>query len=144
MKQVVFGLILLVSPKFIEKLVEVSKTKKLASFAIGLLLLILIPIVALLLVFTVIGTPLVFALVALYALVISITFTITAISLSKVLSNKVAALEKFHGVFALVIVTLILWALKQIPFFVGGVISLLITIFGMGVFALSIFKKESK
>ena len=141
---VVFGLILLVAPKFTDKLHELTKTKWLASFGIGLLVLILVPVIAVLLVFTYIGTPLSFAIAALYLLVLSITFAITAISLSKLLANKVPALAKFHNIFALIIVTLVLWALTQIPFYVGTVVKLLITIFGLGIFILSIFKKEHK
>lgn len=140
---VVFGLMLLVAPKFITKLHEITKTKWLASLGIGALVALLVPIIAVLLVFTVIGTPLSFAVAGLYLLVLSITFALTAIVLSKLLGDKVKALSKFNNVFALVIVTLVLWALTQIPFYVGTVIKLLITVFGFGIFVLSIFKKEN-
>lgn len=140
---VVFGLMLLVAPKFTTKLHEITKTKWLAALGIGALVTLLIPVIAVLLVFTVVGTPLSFAVIGLYLLVLSITFALTAIGLSKLLASKVKALSKFNNVFALIIVTLVLWGLTQIPFYVGLVIKLLITVFGFGIFTLSVFKKEN-
>lgn len=139
---VIFGLLIFVAPKFTSNLYEFTKRKWLPALGIGLLVGILIPIIAILLLFTGIGTQLSFALMALYLLVFSITFAITAVALSKLLADKVPVLAKFRGLFALLIVTLVLWALTQIPFYVGFVISLLIAIFGLGLFVLSIFKKE--
>ena len=141
---VVFGLMLLVAPKFTIKLHEITKTKWLAALGIGALVTLLVPIIAILLVFTIIGTPLSFAVAGLYLLILSITFALTAIVLSKLLGDKVKALSKFNNVFALIIVTLVLWGLTQIPFYIGAVVKLLITVFGFGIFVLSVFKKENK
>lgn len=141
---VIFGLLLLVAPKFTAKLHEITKTKWLVSLGIGILITLLVPIIAILLVFTMIGTPLSFAIFGLYLLVLSITFALTAIVLSKLLGDKFKILSKFNNIFALIIVTLILWGLTQIPFYVGMVIKLLITVFGFGIFTLSIFKKDDK
>lgn len=139
---VIFGLLIFVAPKFTNNLYEFTKKKWLPALGIGLLVGVLIPIIAILLLFTGIGTQLSFALMALYLLVFSITFAITAVALSKLLADKFPVLGKFRGLFALLIVTLVLWGLTQIPFYVGFVISLLIAIFGLGLFVLSIFKKE--
>ena len=139
---VVFGLILLLAPKFKNKLHEITNTKWLPALGIGALVSLLLPIIAVLLVFTIIGTPLSFAVAGLYLLILSITFALTAIALSKILGDKVKVLSKFNNVLALVLVTLILWGLTQIPFYIGMVVKLLTVVFGFGIFTLSVFKKE--
>ena len=140
---IVWLLITFVAPKFNEKVEAVGNNRKLASFGFGLLGLIAIPVVSVILVLTKVGTPIAIAFTAIYALIISITFTLTTIILANMLANKVSFFAKYKKVLAIVVVALILWALTQIPF-AGPVILALIAIYGFGVFVLSVLNKTEK
>ena len=139
---IIFGLLVLAGSKFINKAYEVAKSKKLACFGIGLLAIICIPTIAFLFLISIIALPISLAVIAVYILLCSITLPLCAIVAAKALGEKVQALSKFNNLFALILTTLILWALTQLPV-IGGIVSLLITIFGFGLFTKTIFKKEN-
>ena len=76
-----------------------------------------------------------------YFLIMAISFTITSGSLTFLLKDKLGFDNK--KLLLLIIITIILWALKQIPF-VGAIVTLCITSFGMGLFVKNIFDKNKK
>lgn len=140
---VVWLLLSKVTPKFYGKVTEMKPKKMLLAIVAGLVSLIVIPLVAMLLIVTVVGVPVAFALLAIYSLVISIASALTAIVLANKLATKVKALAKFNNIFAVVIVALVLWALTLIPY-AGGIITLLVTFFGFGMVILAFKKKKEK
>ena len=140
---VIFGILLLLAPKFVQKTPELVKEKWHVSLGFGLLALVAVPIAAIILMVTVIGTSIAFTVLSAYMLVASVAYAITAIALGNFLGSKVKALEKFKNVFAIIITTIVLWILMQIPF-VGLGVSLLSTIFGLGILVTSFMKKKEK
>ena len=137
---VIWFLISKLSPKFYGKVAEMKPKKMVAALIAGLIALIVVPIVAILLIITLVGIPVGLTLLAIYALVISIAFALTTIVLANKLASKAKALVKYNNLFAVILVAIVLWALKLIPV-VGGIISFLITLCGLGIFVLT-FKKE--
>lgn len=131
------------APKFYGKINDMPVKKMLIAILIGLVSIIIVPIVALLLMMTVVGVPVAFALIAIFALILSVSFATASIGIANKLAEKVKALAKFNNLFAVIIITLVLWALTQIPY-AGAVISLLITLCGFGMFLSSIINKKEK
>ena len=138
---VVWLLMMFIAPRFMEKATRVGKEKILPSLGFGILGLILIPVIAILLIFTVVGTPISMALMAIYALLVAITFTIVTLTFANMLANKVKFFAKFKNLIGIILIALILWALTLIPY-VGIIIKLLITIYGFGILMISIFNKK--
>lgn len=139
---VIWFLISKLAPKFYGKVTEMKPKRLLLALLVGLITLIVVPVVAMLLMVTVVGVPVALALLAMYALVISIGFALTTILIANKLAIKVKALAKFNNIFAIIIVAIVLWALTLIPY-AGGIISFLITLCGLGMFVLA-FKKEKQ
>lgn len=144
---VVWLVVTFLAPKFTEKFTKAGKNRPVASLLFGLLTLIVVPIVSLLLMITIIGAPVGLILFALYALVISISIPMASISLAHILSNvladKVKFLTKAKNILSVIIVTFVLWLITLIPY-VGGVVTLLAVIYGLGMFTLSILNKIEK
>jgi hypothetical protein len=139
----IFGLVLLVAPKFVNKATELTKNKLLLTFGLGLLTLIIVPIIGLVLLISLIAASVSFALLVLYFLVISITFAVTVLTLANIVGEKVKVLGKFNNLLGVVLVTIVLWALQQLPF-IGFAVSLITTIYGLGLIVLSVYKKRVK
>lgn len=144
---VVWLVVTFLAPKFTEKFTKAGKNRPVASLLFGLLTLIVVPIVSLLLMITIIGAPVGLILFALYALVISISIPMASISLANILSNvladKVKFLTKAKNILSVIIVTFVLWLITLIPY-VGGVVTLLAVIYGLGMFTLSVLNKVEK
>lgn len=132
-----------VAPKFYGKVTGLTPKKMLLALLVGLIALIVVPFVSVLLLFTVVGIPVAFALMVVYGLIIAISFAMTVIAIAGKLADKVKALAKLNNLFAVIIVTIVLWALSLIPY-AGGVISFLVVLCGFGMFLMSIFNKKEK
>lgn len=131
------------APKFYEKVTTTTPKKMLLALLVGLLALIVIPIVSLLLVYTIVGLPIAFALMVVYGLILAISFVMTVIALAGKLANKVKVLAKLNNLFAVIIITLVLWALSLIPY-VGIIVLFLVVLCGFGMFLMSIINKKDK
>ena len=126
------GILILVAPKFLNKLENVEVNKILPACGIGLAALIITIIVSLILLITYIGAPIGLALLLVWALFVFVLATpVATIAIAGFVANKVEALKKAHNVLAVAITTLVLWALKLIPF-VGGIIGFVVCIIGLG------------
>ena len=138
---IVWLLMMFIAPKFMEKATRIGKEKILPSLGFGILGIILIPVIAVLLMFTVVGMPISMALMALYGLLVLITFTVVTLTFANMLANKVKFFAKFKNLIGIILIALILWALTLIPY-VGIIIKLIITIYGFGILMISIFNKK--
>lgn len=133
------------APKFYGKVKDMPIKKILISILVGLVAVIVVPLVSVLLMLTVIGVPVAIALMALLAIVCSISFAILSISLADRLAKKVKALSKFNNLFAVIIVTIVLWILTLIPIpFFKLILSALYTLAGLGIFLFSVINKKDK
>ena len=143
----VFGLLLLIAPKFVAKAEEAIHKNALATLGIGALtwiIIIVVMTIALFLLISVVGSSLAFVTTLLCLIPLTIAKTLSIISISNLLGNKVKVFGKAHNLLAIILVSTIVWALGLIPFFVGTVISILVMLFGLGLFARSIFRGKNK
>ena len=130
-------------PEFTKRIALAGKNKPILSLIIGLIGIIAIPFIAFLLLLTVIGIPISICLFMLYALIIALSFTLTTISLSSILANKVEALSKGKNILAVIIIAVILIILSYIPY-VNVAVSALTLLYGFGLFLLALFNKAEK
>lgn len=125
---VIYLVFIWLAPEFFEKTSELLKTSSLPIFGIGTLILIVVPIVTfILLCLSLVSISITLATV--YGLLLAISFTIVSGSLTYLLKDKLGFADK--KLLLLLITTIILWGLKQIPF-VGPIITIFISIFGIG------------
>lgn len=140
----ILGILIVIAPKFLEKLPKMFSKKSLSIFGIGLLGLIVPVPLAILLMITVIGTPVAFALLAVWAFIVfALSSAITTIAISSWVGNKVAILGKAHNLLAVVLVSIVLWALSLIPI-VKTIVSFLVCVFGLGYLLTYILKRNKE
>ena len=132
----ILGLMILFTPKFLKK-VENSEFKgilpSLGIGAIGLLGLIIIALpVAILLFISQIGAAAALVVLAIWFLLLFCLSTpVAIISIAGLIANKVEALKKAHNILAIIIASIVVWAIGLIPF-VGGLVALLVSLYGFG------------
>ena len=131
------------TPKFYEKITHVTDKKMLISLLVGFLGLIVIPIIAIVLLLTVVCVPVAIALLVIYGLLISTSFSISAITSAGKLAEKVKVLAKYNNLPAVVISTIVLWVLTLIP--VVGVLFVILTVVcGFGLVLMSLYNRKDK
>lgn len=126
------------TPNFVKKVSNMGIKKALIALPIGLAALIVLPIISILVIFTVIGVPLSFALLGIYFLLIAFATAFASMVISGIITKNSDSKVKFV-LFALVS-TIIIWALSLIPF-VGGIVEFLILILGLGTVIFNLFRK---
>lgn len=140
---VIYLLLLWLAPKFKETSNKYIGTKLLPAFGIGLLSLIMIPVICIILLITLIGIPLSVSLLLLYILLIMISFSIVVISISQFLKEKLNSANLGTDLLIVIGVNIVLYLLKQIPY-VGGWISFIILLIGLGIIVMYLFTKSRK
>lgn len=140
---VVFLLIAWLAPKFVETSKEYIGKPALISLGIGLLASIVAIFASFALLFSYIGISLAFAIFAVFMIMMSISFAITATCITFKAKEKFNFSKKYLTIVALVVVTLILWLLQQIPY-VSIIVNILIYLFGFGTLLVYIFKTTKK
>ncbi len=130
-----------------KKFVETSKNyigkKSFKTFGIGLISYIVALLVGFLLLFTIIGVPLGFVILAAFLIIMSISFTVVTICITYKIKEKFKFEKKYLTFIVLAIITTILWALQQIPY-ANAIFSLLITLFGFGIMVDYLFTANRK
>lgn len=139
----VFLLALWLAPKFVEKSSSFIGKKSAMALGIGIISFVLAIVISICLLFSVIAIPLGFAIFVLFMLMLSIAFAVTAICITNKVKEKLKFNNKYSTALTLILVTLILWALEQIPY-VGFVVSIIVSLFGFGVTLLYLFTKNKK
>lgn len=131
------------APKFYTRLTTMAPKKMALSILVGLLALIITPLVAALLMMTVVGIPVGLALLAIYMIAVVLSFAMAVMSISAKLASKVKALAKLNNLLAVILVTIVLWLLSLIPY-AGPVITLIVILAGFGMLILSVINKKEK
>ena len=140
---IIWLLILWISPKFFEKSANILENKLWPSIGLGFGALFLTPIVTLILFITIIGMLVSLGLISLYTLGLILANTVLAIAIAGFAVKKFN-LKSFHKNFWYVLCAVAaLWVLRQLPF-VGGWVSFLGIVIGMGILVVSIFSKDTK
>lgn len=143
----VFGLLLLFAGKFTVKAENAIHKNIFATLGLGILAWLVIAIAllaSLFLLVTVVGAPLAFVLGLLCLVPLTIANTLSIIAIASLLGNKVKFFGKAHNLLAIILVSTVVWALALIPYYVGLAISTIVMLFGLGLFAQSIFTKKEK
>lgn len=139
----VFLLALWLAPKFVEKSSSFIGKKSAMALGIGIISFVLAIVISICLLFSVIAIPLGFAIFVLFMLMLSIAFAVTAICITNKVKEKFKFNNKYSTALTLILVTLILWALEQIPY-VGFVVSIIVSLIGFGITLLYLFTKNKK
>ena len=129
------------TPKFIEKLGEVTPSKAFSAFGIGILAPICLFIVSAILLFSIVGIPLSGIITIVFVLLLYIGKSITSIFFGKIFVRKL----KMEGNFKLVLFTLlsclIIWLLGLIPV-IGFILNGIYWILGIGLIFISLFDRK--
>lgn len=131
------------APKFYTRLTTMAPKKMALSILVGLLALIITPLVAALLMMTIVGIPVGLALLAIYMIAVVLSFAMAVMSIAAKLAGKVKVLAKLNNLLAVILVTIVLWLLSLIPY-AGLVITLIVILAGFGMLILSVINKKEK
>lgn len=130
---IVFVLAILLAPKFMEKAsTYITPATSAKSFGIGILATIIAVVISLVLLFSVIGIPVSFAIIALLVLLLSIATAVTSICITYRLKEKFAYSKDYLTYLTLAGVVIVIWVLELVPY-VGWVISFVIKMIGLGI-----------
>lgn len=140
---VVTMLVLWLAPKFLDRVSKMGVAKSFISLGIGAASVIAIAIASFLLIISIIGVPIFFTTMLVYILISCIAFSIASIFFGKLFTKILKMEGKVKFVLFTLLSAIVLWGLTKIPF-VGWLISLLITLFGIGTTIVNIVYKKEK
>ena len=142
---IIYGALLFLAPKFIEKSKEYLSTKGLLAAAIGAVFTILLPLIMIALLFTTIGVAVSITALMLYVVLMMINSAVVAITINEFVASKISVIDKiWKKLLMLIPISIIIFALRQIPYYVGGAMSAIILVFGVGIIVLYQFDKRRK
>lgn len=140
---IVWLICLWLAPKFLNNTNDYVGKKTLGILGYGLLTIIAIPVACIILILLQLTCEFSLWLLALYILVLIISKLIFTITANNYICSKFN-INKNLGMLGMLIVSgIIIWILTQIPY-IGGVISFIITVLGLGILIVSILPKKSK
>ena len=131
-----------VTPNFAKKATYSMTKRPFISALIGIGAIIFVPIVSVVLLFTVIFTYAGLSLLVAYILVLSITIAILGMAIGNYFADKLKNKTKTKFILLSIASVAVLWLLQQVPF-VGGYISIFTVVFGLGIFVYSLFTKKA-
>lgn len=139
---IIFILAILLAPKFVEKAssyISVASTSK--AFGIGILATVVAIFTSFVLLFSIIGIPVSFAIIALLILLLSIATAVTSICITYKLKEKFAYSKEYFTYLTLAGVIIVIWALKLIPY-VGWIVSFVVKMLGFGIVVYYLLSKN--
>ena len=138
---VLFGLAIWLTPKALEHMQKTGTQKLLPAIGVGILAIIVIPIIALLCMFTEFTALIGFAILSIFLLMLCISYAIGAIVLGQFVAKKLKVTKGFMTFLIVLATTLVLWILKQIPY-VNLVVSLILVIAGFGIMIMNLLNRK--
>ena len=140
----IYAALLFLAPKFVEKSREYISTRGLLAAAIGLAFTILVPIIAFILLFTVVGVSLALLSVCIYVIVLIFNTAVVTVAINEFICNKIEKLKiTWKKILMIIPVSLVLFLIKQIPV-LGGLVSIVVFFGGVGIIILYQFDKRRK
>lgn len=139
---VIILLAVFLAPKWIDKINYALMKRPFVSTGIGILAIVLIPVLALFLLFTGFLTALAVVIAVLYGLVLAISLSLFSLAIAKSLADKWNITSKGKFISFAIVSAIVLWIAKLIPV-LGTYVSLFITVVGLGMF-LTAFMKMKK
>ena len=140
---VIILLTVFLAPKFIEKVNYALMKKPFVSAGIGILAVVLIPVIALFLLFTGYLTALAIVIGALYGVILMASLAIFSLAIAKSLADKWKITSKGKFILTAFLSAVVLWIAKLIPV-LDTYVSLFITVVGFGIFLTSFMKIKEK
>lgn len=139
---VIWGLSLLVSPNFLKSTNDLIASKKiLPVLGCGILTPIAITVLSILLLLINITAPISLLLLTILVLLFALSTSITIIAINNLICKKLKIHKNIGILGILILTTIVLWTICLIPF-VGGIISILAVIVGMGLITYFVFNKN--
>lgn len=140
----VITLVLLwLAPKFVEKLGNTTVKRALVSLGIGIVAPIALIIASVILIISVVGISIFACAMFAFAILAFIGTSITCIYFGKLFTNKLKMEGKIKLVLFTLLSCLIIWLVSLIPT-IGGIVSFLVSVFGIGLTIVNIVMKENK
>lgn len=142
---VVILLAIWLAPKFTNQAHSILKEKPLPTFGVGLLASIVVIAfsIAFLLLTYGLGAGISFAVIGLFILAFTIATTIFSMAIGKLLANKFNLEKTYQFVLLSLAVVLGINLLSLIPY-IGGLISFIANMFGIGIITFNLIKKDNK
>ncbi len=129
----VFGLVLLIAARpFVERAVESMRAAPMRTLFTGLGFIVLVPLVAVLVMVTVVGIPIGLVMLLAFPFTVVCAAVLAAFGLSDWLMNRQRAPRSFGGRFGLLLIGMIVLTVLGLIPFVGFVIWLLALLLGLG------------
>ena len=136
-------LALWLAPKFLFSTEKILSKRFLAVILFGILNLILIPIISILLLCFGVTAVVSLPLILLYILLLLISTPVFLIALNNVLCKKLNVNKKLVTFGSLMGISLVMWLIKLIPF-VGGIVSFVAILLGIGIIFTNILPRKEK
>lgn len=137
---VIYGLAMLFTKSSIEKSTKITAKKFLPAFGIGLLSIIAVPIASILLLITVVGVPVSFALLVFFGLLLSLSIPVFNISIGNIISDKLNITNAWLKVLFIAVVALLVYVIGIIPYV--SIVKSIAFILGFGTLVLTLFFKK--
>ena len=142
---VIYGLLLFLAPKFIEKSKGYVSTRGLLATAIGAVFTIILPILMIILVFTGLGVSTAVTALMIYIVLLMINSAVVTIMINEFIASKVPTINTtWKKALMLIPMAIIIFAIRQIPYYVGWAMSTIILVLGVGITVLYQFDKRRK
>ena len=128
---VIFAVLLLVFPNLFNK-IKLKDKNYLKTLGSGFILIIIVPIVSIILIFTKLGLPIGIISLMLYIIGLYISFILFGFLLGKYLINKILKIKCTPYLTGIIGIT-VLYILHSLPY-IGGVITFISIMYGLGIF----------
>lgn len=141
---VIYGVLVLIAPKYKERMGKDIKEKGIVDFAIGLLswiIGVIVLIISIIVVFT-IGAPISIVVWTAMFVIVYISNAVFSIAIFENVKSKLKG-KKVTEIVVLAGIALAVWILQQIPY-IGGIVSFITVTTGVGLSIRNVIKKEIK
>ena len=140
---IIWLLCLVLAPTFLTNTNKYVGKKTLGVLGYGLLAVIAIPIACIILILLQLTSGFSIFLLSLYILAIVVSKSLFTITANNYVCSKLK-INKNSGIFGMLIVSgIVIWLITQIPY-IGGLISFIISVLGLGILVASILPKKSE
>lgn len=140
---IIIVIVVIAASKFTNKMYCVLSSKAAATLGCGALTLILVPVICFVLFCTIVGIIPALALLFTYIFILSISPIILSIPLAKIICNKMNKESKGLTILFALLIVIVIWLLEQIPI-LGMLVTLFVSLFGLGIVTYSIFRPTPK
>lgn len=140
---IIWLICLALAPKFLASTNKYVGKKSLNIFGKGLLTLIVTPIICIILIFLQLTSGFSLFLLALYVLAIILSKSLFTITANNYVCSKLNV-NKNTGIFGMLIVSgIVIWVITKLPY-IGGLVSFIIAVLGLGILVVSILPERAK